>query len=107
MATGGGKAGAGKKRPTGIVVAVYDTCPSFSARAGFVNELICSDFPVFIWNDGGIDFEDFLARLHILWSSRKSPPQVVGRHRRRVYQYSAPKVVMMAESSAVPAPTGN
>lgn len=47
MATGGGKAGAGKERPTRLAAAVFDTCPSFSDGRGPVGELICIGFSVF------------------------------------------------------------
>lgn len=77
MATGGGKAGAGKKCPTGMVAAIYDAYPSFSARDDFANESICIDFPVFARNAVWSGVGDSLAGFDILWSRRKPPPPIV------------------------------
>ena len=69
MATGGGKAGAGKERPTGWVAAVFDTCPSFSDGRGLSGESICIDFLVFARNTVRIEAADFPVSYRILWVS--------------------------------------
>lgn len=110
MATGGGKAGAGKERPTGWVAAVFDTCPSFSDRRGLSGESICIDFSVFARNAVRIETADFPMPYRILWISVVLPTTGGGLIPKWVRKYSFARGEgdqRRAIGSASPVPWGN